>query len=295
MTPVIIEAALSGYASAASNPHNPTTPEQVAADALACLAEGAAIIHTHIDDVKLTGERAAERYLRAWHPILEQRPDTILYSTTTSASGIQEKCAHYAPLARAGMRMGVLDPGSTNLGPHDAQDMPVEPGFVYANSFADIAYTVEQLRALDLGPSIAIYEPGWLRTVIAYWRAGRLPRGAFVKLYFSDHNLFTGKKSALTFGLPPTRRALEAYLELLEGTDLPWAVAVFGGDLVGSGMARLGLGRGGHVRVGLEDYRGERTPSNRELVTEVAALAYEMGRPVADCVTTSRLLQLPSA
>jgi uncharacterized protein (DUF849 family) len=295
MNPVIIEAALSGFASAGPNPHCPFTPPQIAADCLSCLQAGAAIIHNHIQDMKLTGDTAAAQYLLGWREVLQQRPDAILYSTITAATRVADKCAHFAPLARGGMRMGVLDPGSTNLGANDAVGLPAAGGFVYANSYDDVAYIIQQLRELKLGPSIAIYEPGWLRTVMAYHRAGRLPAGSFVKLYFSDHNVITGARSDVTFGLPPTRRALEAYLELLEGTNLPWAVAAFGGDVVDSGLARIALERGGHVRVGLEDYRGERQPGNRELVEQVVALAKQVGRPVADCATASRILQLPGA
>ncbi|OLL90129.1 hypothetical protein Ae356Ps1_0026c [Pseudonocardia sp. Ae356_Ps1] len=80
-----------------------------------------------------------------------------------------------------------------------------------------------------------------------------------MKLYFADR---------LQFGLPPTPAALEAYLELLEPSGLPWSVAVLGGDVVGSGLAELAVRRGGHLRVGLEDFhdRAGSAPSNRELV-----------------------------
>ena len=50
-----------------------------------------------------------------------------------------------------------------------------------------------------------------------------------VKLYFGGE---------LEFGLRPTVTALEAYLELLEPSGLPWSVAVLGGDVVGCGLAR---------------------------------------------------------
>jgi len=80
---------------------------------------------------------------------------------------------------------------------------------------------------------------------------------------------------------------------MLDGSGLPWAVAVIGGDVVGSGIARLALERGGHVRVGLEDYAGPRTPSNLELLREVTALARSVGRPLATCPETARLLGLP--
>ena len=81
---------------------------------------------------------------------------------------------------------------------------------------------------------------------------------------------------------------------MLCGTSLPWAVAVIGGDVTACGMARLALERGGHVRVGLEDYAGPRTPTNAELVAEVVALARAAGRSVATPAQAARLLSLPA-
>lgn len=78
-----------------------------------------------------------------------------------------------------------------------------------------------------------------------------------------------------------------AYLDMLDGMDLPWSVAVLQGDVVASGLARIALELGGHVRVGLEDYAGPRTPGNVELVRELVSLAKEVGRPVAG-VTEAR-------
>jgi uncharacterized protein (DUF849 family) len=82
---------------------------------------------------------------------------------------------------------------------------------------------------------------------------------------------------------------------MLEGMGLPWAVAVLGGDVVGSGMAEMAIGLGGHVRVGLEDFADPagRTPTNEELVAEVADLARRAGRGVASPADTSRILFTP--
>ena len=116
-----------------------------------------------------------------------------------------------------------------------------------------------------------------------------------VKLYFGGpYNFLTGCRSKATFGLPPTERALEAYLELLEGSGLVWAVAVPGGDVVGCGLARLALERGGHLRVGLEDYCGEVQASNVELVRDAVAVCAQVGRPVATIEQCLSLLGLPS-
>ena len=105
-----------------------------------------------------------------------------------------------------------------------------------------------------------------------------------IKLYFG-----AGKT---LFGLPPTRAALEAYLDMLEGTGLPWLVSAQGGDVVACGLARLALERGGHLQVGLEP-SADRTRGNVDLVRDAVALAAEVGRPVADCAGAARLLGLP--
>ena len=71
-------------------------------------------------------------------------------------------------------------------------------------------------------------------------------------------------------------------------------IECFGAGVVETGLAQLAIEKGGHVRVGLEDYAGPRTPSNPELVAEVVALARAAGRPVADSAAVARLLDLPA-
>jgi uncharacterized protein (DUF849 family) len=285
--PVIIEAAINGLSNPADNPHVPVTPEQVATDALACFDAGAAIVHHHADAFGVPAAEAAERYLAAWRPVWAERPVALVYPTVHVEGGAISY-EHLGPLAEAGLRVGLADPGSVNLGPVDADGVPLG-SFVYANSFDTLARAFELCRAGGLGPSLAIYEPGFLRAALAWWRAGRLPRGAMLKLYLSTERGYFGAP----FGLPPTVTALDAYLELLEGCDVPWAVSVVGGDVVASEVARAALECGGHLHLGLEFFAGDRTPSNAELVAEAVALCAEVGRPVATCAQTAELLDLP--
>ncbi|MBI5949021.1 MAG: 3-keto-5-aminohexanoate cleavage protein [Chloroflexi bacterium] len=290
--PVIIEAALNGATPKRANPHVPRIPEEVAADGLRCLAAGAAIVHNHNDEPVVGGASGVhdpQPYIEAWRAILRERPDTLLYPTMASGgphTTIAERYAHILALAKAGvLRIGLVDPGSVNVGPADAEGIPAGSG-TYLNSFADARHMFATCRDLALGPSISIFEPGFLRVALAYHRQGVMPAGALVKLYFG------GERS--NFGLPPTLPALEAYLSMLDGTGLPWSVAVLGGDVVASGLARHALERGGHVRVGLEDYAGPRQPTNVELVAEVVALAESLGRPVATCDEAAAMLGLPN-
>ena len=82
----------------------------------------------------------------------------------------------------------------------------------------------------------------------------------------------------MPIGLPPTEKALDAYLEMMQGCDIPWGVSAVGGDVVESGIAELALERGGHIHVGLEMFAAERQPTNVELVAEVVDLCQKVGR-----------------
>jgi uncharacterized protein (DUF849 family) len=288
-SPVIIEAAINGGRTKGENPNVPIEPHEIAADALECFDGGASIVHNHIDRFGLPDSETAARYLEAWEPVLAARADALLYPTVNVDANGDIRYDHLAVLAETGgLRMGLADPGSVNLGRiHDG--VPVG-GFVYRNSFDLLARALDICRRHGLGPSLAIYEPGFLRATLAWWRAGRLPPGAMIKLYFSTEQGLTGAP----FGLPPTRAALDAYLDLLDGCPVPWAVSLAGGDVVASEIAPLALARGGHIHVGLEFFGGARQPSNRELVQEAVELCAAAGRPVASCEEAAGILALPT-
>lgn len=293
--PLIIEAAINGETQPDRNPNTPRTPEEIIRDVMACLDAGATVIHAHTDDIRLTGQEAADHYLAAWATILEQRPDTLWYPTLAAGADASESISHIEVLAKAiEMRIGLCDPGSTNLGAPDEEGLPM--GIVYANSYDDTRVALEQCERLRIGPSLAIYEPGWLRTVLAFHHANRLPAGAMIKLYFGGEYGIFATQPGVSFGLAPTKNALLAYLDLLEGIDLPWSVSVWGDDLFDTPLARMALERGGHLHVGLEEhFDPEHKPTNEALVQQAVALSSEVGRPIASIAQASQILRLPKA
>ena len=290
--PLIIEVALNGGTPKVRNRNVPRSVAEIVEDGLACLEAGASIVHNHNDEQVIGGENgvhAAAPYIEAWRAILAKRPDALLYPTMASASprtNIEERYAHIPALAEAGvLRLGLIDPGSVNVGPIDSEGLPAAVDSTYTNTLRDARHMFDTCTALQLGPSISCFEPGFVRVASRYAAAGRMPKGALIKFYFG------GRFS--NFGLPPTTKALDAYLEMIEGTGLPWLVAVLGGDCVASGIARVAIERGGNVRVGLEDYAGNREPGNLQLVRELVALAKECGRPVATPDEAAAILGLP--
>jgi uncharacterized protein (DUF849 family) len=287
--PVIIEAALNGGTPKSRTPRVPRSVDEIVADALACTEAGAAIVHNHNDE-PVIGQpiHSAEPYLEAYARIRGAVPDAILYPTMGGGGPgvtMAARYAHVEALTRAGhLRMGLVDPGSVNFGGLDGDRRPAASEAVYLNTYGDTRYTIDWCEAHGLGPSLSIFEPGFLRLALAYHVAGALPRGALVKLYFGG--------GTPGFGLPPTKPGLDAYLAMLEGSGLPWSVAVLGGDVLGT-IAEEAVRRGGHLRVGLEDYAGPGTPSNVELVRAAVALIERLGCRPASIADAAAMLALP--
>jgi uncharacterized protein (DUF849 family) len=265
--PVIIEAAINGNTTKSVNPAVPRSPAEIVECALECLDRGAAIVHNHNDEPNVGGPARHDPapYAEAWTEVLAVHPRALLHPTVRGRSEdapIEERYAHLTALYDADLLpMASADPGIVSIGP-----------FVYGNDASDTAYMFDWCRTRDLPVHVSVFEPGFLRVVLAHRKAGTLPRQVKIQLYFGG---------AVPFGLPPTTRSLDAYLAMLEGTGLPWMVGVLGGDVLASGMAAYAISAGGHVRVGLEDFHGHTNPTNEELVIRTVDLVQQLGCDVA--------------
>lgn len=294
--PVIVEAAINGMCSKQRNPHVPKGTGEIVAEALACFDAGASIVHVHASSFDLAVEDAIDEYAAIFRGILDARPDAHLYPTGLSGDRLSARIGHFPALAGMGLiTMGYFDPGTVNIAA-DADDAGLPSGgMAYVNTFDECKEAFALFAKLRIGPSLAIYEPGFLRIVLAYWRAGQLPPGSIVKFYFGgNYSPFTGLP-AVTHGLPPTPPSLDALLGMYGDCAIPWAVGTFGGDIGNSSVIQYALERGGHVRLGLEDYCGKRQPTNVTLIEEIAVIARRAGRRLATPDETAALLKLPRA
>ena len=288
-TPVILEAAINGVTSRDRNPHVPRTPEEVARDAIRCLDAGASIIHNHTDDPIFDGVTAshdAKPYIEAWRTVLERHPGAFLYPTMTGGgphTTIERRYGHLQEIADAGvLTMGIVDPGSLNLSGYAADGAPTDDETIYLNSGADVRYMVDTCEALEVPITFSIFDGSFMRAAVAYVRSGRVKHGGQIKI-------FMGTDFA-PIGIPATEAGLNAYLDILGDCPMCFSVALPGGDVLASPVGRLALERGGHLRVGIEDYVGAGQPTNVELIERARALCDEVGRPIATPEQTRAIL-----
>jgi 3-keto-5-aminohexanoate cleavage enzyme len=289
--PVIIEAAINGARTKALNPNVPLSADEIVDSISACVEAGASIIHAHAGEpiVGAGGHHDSAVYQDAFARALERHPGLLLYPTLPgggSGTTMQDRLSHVSELAALGLAALVpVDPGTMNFGHVGKLGRPPTHDKVYQTTFADTDWAFAFCRTENLPCTISVFEPGFVRLVQAHYRAGTLPDAAIIKLEFCSGDLL--------FGLTPDLHGLEGWLNLFESRELAWMVTLRNGD-VNHALAALAIGRGGHVRVGIEDYRGPSTPRNEELVAAAARIALTHGRrpayphEVRDLITSGR-------
>jgi 3-keto-5-aminohexanoate cleavage enzyme len=131
-----------------------------------------------------------------------------------------------------------------------------------------------------------VFEPGWMKIVVAMVKNDTLPRGSKLNIYFASES-FAGMA-------PPIPEALDLYLKMIEGLDLKWSVGYIGDkSVMDTPMARLALERGGSFRVGLEDWPNG--TSNVEQLNRAKEIIDAVGRPVVTGAEAIKYLDIPFA
>jgi uncharacterized protein (DUF849 family) len=294
--PVIIEAALHELVSKDANPNVPYGSDEVAADAAACHAAGATLLHFHARDADSGAQRwhddaaytKAVAAMRA-RGVPADLPWYPTYPGVQPELPIEESMPHVAVLARepVHLELAAIDVGSGNLSAYNpAARMFTSPESVKRLPHSLFEEFTQFCLVNQLRPYLGIYEPGHLRHLAAYLDLGWLDAPLVIKCFFSEHH---------AYGLPPVARSVEMMSELintvLAGVACTWVVQCYGRAI--SELARPALALGGHVRVGLGDYHpwdwpdpSSDQPTNPELVERAAELAAESGRPLATVAYT---------
>jgi 3-keto-5-aminohexanoate cleavage enzyme len=288
MAKVIIEAAINGNAAKKLNPHIGYSPEEIGNDAIATCKAGAAIIHFHVRDPE-TGKWVhdvpyyAEVYRRS-----RAACKAMLWPTFPMGDDPAKRFSHFVELSKDPATkpdLGAGDMGSVNLVAYDPASKKVHgEDSVYQNSYATIRYFLTMSRELGLRPTLQIFDPSFLRAALIFLEQGILTEPLLLKFYLGGPEL--------PFGLPPSLKSLEAYLDMLKGVRANWFAATLGGDNLP--LVPLIVSLGGHVRVGLEDYQYacDGQFSNPQIVERAASTIRAMGHEIATPDEARRILEV---
>lgn len=288
MAKVIIEAAINGNAMKKLNPHIAYSPAEIAEDAIATCKAGAAIIHFHVRDPE-TGKWVqdvpyyAEVYRRS-----RAACKAMLWPTFPMGDDPAKRFSHFVELSKDPATkpdLGAGDMGSVNLVSYDPRSKKIHnEGAIYCNSYETIRYFLTKSRELRLRPTLQIFDPSFLRAALVFLDQGVLTEPLLLKFYLGGPEL--------PFGLPPTLKSLEAYLDMLKGVRANWFAATLGGDNLP--LVPLIVSLGGHVRIGLEDYQYAREGqfSNPQLAERAAGVIRAMGHEVATPDEARKILEV---
>ena len=297
--PVVLECAINGGTTKAKNPLAPETAKEQTEEIIRCFDAGATSVHSHSNKPNEDPKKAAQFYLEAYAPVLKKHPHAIMYGTANFDPKVYNRtrkvwpgeiqCGHHRILAEKGVtNMVLFDTAVTPFGVYGKDGIPGPDSAFFWYGFwpDDIRYMQQVCKDTGAGASISVFEPCWMKNVVAMARAGTLPRGTKLNLYFGSY--------ALSSMAPPIPEALALYLKMIEGLDLKWTIAYIGEkSVLDTPLARMALEQGGSIRVGLEDFT--HGPSNLEQLKRAKELINKVGRPIVTGAEAIKYLDIPFA
>lgn len=254
----------------ADHPALPTTADEIARDAAACRAAGAAMIHLHIRDKAGKHLLDAEAYRAATAAIRREAGADLIVQITTESVGI------YLPGYQMAM---VRDAKPEACSVAIREIVPGPPAEREAAAF--FAWMAKE----GVVPQYILYTAEEVRRFIDLRQRGVIPGAAPFVLYVLGR--YTANQTSDPLDLAPFLAAAPR--------DWHWAVCAFGAKEGTVALTAAVLG--GHSRVGFENNLmlgdGTVAPSNAALVEQARRGAAAIGRKAADGAVARALLSAP--
>lgn len=272
---LIITAALCGAGTMKSQtPHVPVTPEEIAADAVACAQAGAAVIHIHVRDDAGKNTMQTDRFCHVVGLVREElakaNVDAVLNLTTSGSKFPEDMRLAHLPILKP--EMCSYDPGSMN----------------WANSyiFANSPQFLEELGTLcqkeQIKPECEVFDGGMMGNISYYAEKGFLTGPIHYQFVLGVAGGMPGNADSLAYLLPKMRPGSTWSITGIGRTHLPCML--------------LGLAEGcDGLRVGLEDNifleKGV-LATNVQLVERACRLGEQAGRSIATAAEAREILGL---
>lgn len=265
---IITVAPVGAEATRQDNPNLPLSPEEIAAEAGRCEAEGASIIHLHVRDA--AGNPTQDKTVfRQTIGLIEERCSLIVQTSTGGASWMTAEERLQPVELRP--EMATLTTGTVNFGEE-----------IFANPLPIVEQFAHAFAANGVKPEIEVFETGMINNALSL-----VKKGIFgLPLHFDFVMGVPG-------GIPGEPQHLFHLVSCLP-PGCTWSVAGIGRSELP--LAVMAILLGGHVRIGFEDNvfysKGVLAESNAQLVGRIARLAGELGRPVATPAEARAILGL---
>jgi uncharacterized protein (DUF849 family) len=286
--PVILSCAVTGSGdTTGQSPFVPVTPKQIADDALAAHAAGAAVVHIHVRNPETGGpSRELALYRDVVDRIRAARTEVILNLTTGIGARFSPDEGDPNRNATPGMaspedRMShvlalkpeicSLDVATMNFGKH-----------AFVNTPDHITRIAEAVRAAGVKPELEVFDLGHLA----------LAKHLYAKGLFADPPFFQ-LCLGVPWGAPATPEAMAAMKAMLPA-NANWSA--FGVGAQHFPTVAMSVVNGGHVRVGLEDNlymaKGVLAEGNAPMVARAARIIREIGAEPASPAEARKILGL---
>ena len=272
--PCIISVAITGSVPRKKdNPAVPITISEQIESTHEVYEAGASLVHLHVRDEQENSSSDRSSFAALQDGIRKHCPDIIIqFSTGGRGRSFEQRGA----MLDLRPDMASLATGSVNF-----------PTTVYENPPDFVRSLAKMMLDYDVKPEIEIFDLAMLYSTVDLVQQELLKSPVHVQFVMGVKNALPARREILEFEV----QQLKALLP-----DATWTAAGIGRHQLEVNHWTLQMG--GHCRTGLEDnVRWDKetlAKSNAQLVTRVASLCGEYGRPVASAAKAREMLGLPA-
>ncbi|NVO16061.1 MAG: 3-keto-5-aminohexanoate cleavage protein [Rhodoplanes sp.] len=303
MSKLIITAAVTGSVHVPSlSAYLPVTPEEIAADGLAAVRAGAALVHVHARDPK-TGKPSADPKL--YEEIVKRISAETDAPICITTGGSKEMTV--AERARSVMllepELASLNTGSMNFAIHPLAAKIKEPKFdweipflqatedwIFPNTFKTLGEFATFMAKARTKPELEVYDAGMLSNVQFLLGTGVLKAPIHIQFVLGILGGMQASVGNLVF-------LHESACRMIGEANFTWSLSAAGRAQLP--MMATAMGMGGNVRVGLEDnlYLAPKqlAKSSAEQVERIVTIANALSIPVATPAEARQILGLKGA
>jgi uncharacterized protein (DUF849 family) len=272
---LIITAALCGAGtSKAQTPHVPITPDEIAADAVACVKAGASIIHIHVRDENGKNSMKTEIFVevvgKVRKAIAEAGLDVVINLTTSGSAFSEDLRVGHLPILLP--EMCSFDPGSMNWA----------NSYVFLNTPGFLERLGRVCQELSIKPELEVFDAGMIGNIEYYLKKGILKDPCHYQLVLDVSGGMPGNLESVAYLLPKFR------------PGSTWSITGIGKSHVPMMLAGLAAGCDG-LRVGLEDnifFEKGVLATNAQLVARAVEYGKMVGREIALAEDARQMLGL---